>query len=397
MVMSDPTNRRDTPANQSQVRYGGFAEKIYGLILAEEEQALGIGILRMVATVVAWSYDKLTIFRNLLFDLRILKVHKLSCPVISVGNLAVGGTGKTPMVIWLARFLLEEGWRVGVVSRGYKGEETKKVLVVSDGRSILAGSDISGDEPQLLARRLPGVPVLCSTKRALAAEAAVEQLQCEVVILDDGFQHRFIARNLDVVMLDSHYPFGDGSLFPRGILREQTTALRRAQVLALSRFDGSEQAEQSHKNLVGQWPDKTVVTAAYRATRLFDATTQRELPLSSVKNKRLAAFAGIGRPDDFFRTVRDLGADLVHTTALPDHHPLTVEFLASLVEEASAQQPEAWLTTEKDWVRLPSDLPDSMELMILAVEINVDGDSSLLKAVVQESLTMSEGTRKDQE
>jgi len=377
------------PTGYYRVKHGGLAEKIYGLILAEEKQTLGIRILRMVATVVAWSYDKLTIFRNFLFDLRILKVHKLSCPVISVGNLAVGGTGKTPMVIWLARFLLEEGWRVGVVSRGYKGEKTEKVLVVSDGRNILAGSDISGDEPQLLARRLPGIPVLCSTKRALAAEAAVEQFRCEVVILDDGFQHRFVARNLDIVMFDSRYPFGDGSLFPRGILREQTTALTRAQVLVLSRFDGSEQAEQSHKNLVGQWPDKTVVTAAHRATHLFKATTQKELPLSSVENKRLAAFAGIGRPDDFFRTVRGLGADLVHTTALPDHHPLTIELLASLVEEASDQKPELWLTTEKDWVRLPSDLPDSMELMILAVEIDLDGDSSLLKAVVQESLRTS--------
>jgi tetraacyldisaccharide-1-P 4'-kinase len=163
----------------------------------------------------------------------------------------------------------------------------------------------------------------------------------------------------------------------------------------LSRFDGSEQAEQNHKNLVGQWPDKTVVTAAHRATRLFGATTQRELPLSFVKNKRLAAFAGIGRPDDFFRTVRNLGADLVHTTALPDHHPLTIELLASLVEEASAQKPELWLTTEKDWVRLPSDLPDSMELLILAVEIDLDGDSSLLKSVVQRSLTTSNRTLKD--
>ena len=382
-------NNSAGPTGYYRVKHGGLAEKIYGLILAEEEQALGIRILRMVATVVAWSYDKLTIFRNFLFDLRILKVHKLSCPVISVGNLAVGGTGKTPMVIWLARFLLEEGWRVGVVSRGYKGEETKKVLVVSDGSNILAGSDISGDEPQLLARRLPGIPVLCSTKRALAAEAAVEQFQCEVVILDDGFQHRFVTRNLDIVMLDSRHPFGDGSLFPRGILREQTAALTRARVLVLSRFDGSEQAEQSHKDLVGQWPDKTVVTAAHRATRLFKATTQRDLPLSSVKNKRLAAFAGIGRPDDFFRTVRDLGADLVHTTALPDHHPLTIELLASLVEEASAQKPELWLTTEKDWVRLPSDLPDNMELWVLAVEIDLDGDSSLFKAVVQESLRTS--------
>jgi tetraacyldisaccharide 4'-kinase len=381
---------RETGSKYYRVKHGGLAEKLYGLILAEEEQGLGIRILRMFATVVAWSYDKLTTLRNILFDSGVLKVHQLSCPVISVGNLAVGGTGKTPMVIWLARFLSEEGWRVGIISRGYKGEETGKVLVVSDGRDILAGSDISGDEPQLLARRLPGIPVLCSTKRALAAEAAVGQFQCEVVILDDGFQHRFVARDLDIVMLDSRDPLGgDGFLFPRGILREQSTALTRAQVLVLSRFDGSKKAEQNHKNLVGQCPDKTVVTAAHRATRLFEAATQKELSLSSVKNKRLAAFAGIGRPDDFFRTVGDLGANLVHTTALPDHHPLAAELLASLVEEASAKQPELWLTTEKDWVRLPSDLPDSMELMILAVELELDEDSSLLKTVVQESLRRS--------
>jgi tetraacyldisaccharide 4'-kinase len=388
-------NNSAGPTGYYRVKYGGLAEKIYGLILAEDKQTVGITLLRVVATVVTWFYAKLTIFRHLLFDSKILKVHNLSCPVISVGNLTVGGTGKTPMVMWLARFLLEEGWRVGVVSRGYKGDETKRVLVVSDGGNILAGSDISGDEPQLLARCLPGIPVLCSTKRVLAAEAAVEQFRCEVVILDDGFQHRFVARNLDIVMLDSRYPFGNGFLFPRGILREQTKALTRAQVLVLSRFDGSKQAEQSHKNLIGQWPEKTVVTAVHRATRLFEATTQRELPLSSVKNKRLAAFAGIGRPDDFFRTVRDLGADLVHTTALPDHHPLTVELLASLVEEASVQKPELWLTTEKDWVRLPSDLPDSMELMILAVELELGEDGSLLKAVVQESLGTSNRTRKD--
>ena len=390
-------NNSAGPTGYYRVKHGGLAEKIYGLILAEDKQTVGIALLRVVATVVAWFYEKLTISRHLLFDLRILKEQKLSCPVISVGNLAVGGTGKTPMVIWLARFLLEEGLRIGVVSRGYKGEEAKQVLVVSDGRNILVGSDISGDEPQLLARRLPGIPVLCSTKRALAAEAAVEQFRCEVVILDDGFQHRFVARNLDIVMLDSQYPFGNGFLFPRGILREQNTALKRAQVLVLSRFDGSKQAEQSHKNLIGQWTEKTVVTAVHRATRLFGATTQRELPLSFVKNKRLAAFAGIGRPDDFFRTVRDLGADLVHTTALPDHHPLTVELLASLVAEASAQQPELWLTTEKDWVRLSHDLPDNMELFVLAVEIDLNGDSSLLKAVVRRSLTTSgpNGTRKD--
>ncbi len=386
---------KQTAVERYHVQCSGLAEKIFKLILAEENRTIGVTILRLVASLVAWSYDKLTIARNLLFDLGIRRVHQLSCPVISVGNLAVGGTGKTPMVLWLTRFLSAEGWRVGIVSRGYRGEEVRRVLVVSDGKNILADSGVSGDEPQLLARWLPGIPVLCSTKRALAAEAAVEQFNCNVVVLDDGFQHRFLARNLDIVMLDSQNPFGNGSLFPRGTLRERTTALRRAQALVLSRFDGSQQAEQNREHVVRQWPDKAVVTALHRATRLFAATTQRERSLSSVKEKRLAAFAGIGRPDDFFNTVHDLGAKLVYAAALPDHHPLTAELLASLVQEASGLEPELWLTTEKDWVRLPEALPDSMELWVLAAELEVNGDSSQLKTVVRGCLTTANGALKD--
>ena len=386
MAVRDPANRRDTPADHYQVRYGGLQEKIFRLIIEEERRSVWVALLRALATLAAWLYDKVVILRNLLFDHEVLRIHRLNCPVISVGNLAMGGTGKTPMVVWLASLFSKEGYRVGIVSRGYGGAESGRVVVVSDGENILADKAISGDEPLMLAKRLSGIPVLCSTKRVKAGKAAIEKFNCNALILDDGFQHRYLARDLDVVMLDSGNPFGSGWVFPRGTMREKAAALARAQVLILSRFDGSEGAEKNCDNLRRQWPDKTIVTSTHRPVRIFSAADHRERPPSSLSQLRLAAFAGIARPDDFFQSVHNLGARLVYTASLPDHYPLTSELLASLVREASRFKPEFWLTTEKDWVRLPQTLPQSMELWVMAVEIDLDRDGSQLIGMVRRVL-----------
>jgi tetraacyldisaccharide 4'-kinase len=238
----------------------------------------------------------------------------------------------------------------------------------------------------MLARRLPSIPVICGTKRILAGEAAMRQFQCNLLILDDGFQHRYLARDLDVVMLDAQKPFGNGRLLPRGILREGITALSRAEALVLSRFDSGAMAALNLENFIRLYPDKPILTARQCPVRIFAASTLRERPLSSLKEARLAAFAGIGRPDDFFKTVHDLGASLVYATALPDHHPLTTDLLASLVREASGLEPELWLTTEKDWVRLPEDLPGSMDLWVMATELDVGNEDARFKAMVRRSL-----------
>jgi tetraacyldisaccharide 4'-kinase len=286
------------------------------------------------------------------------------------------------MVVWLARLFSEEGYRVGIVSRGYGGVESRRVTVVSDGEKILAAPAIAGDEPLMLARQLSGIPVLCSTKRVKAGKAAIEKFRCNVLVLDDGFQHRYLARDLDVVMLDSREPYGTNRVFPRGTLRERAGALARAQVLVLCCFDGSEGSGKNREILRNHWPDKIIAAASYRPIRIFAATDQRERPLNSLTEMRLAAFAGIAKPDAFFQTVHNLGAKLVYTAPLPDHYPLTSELLASLVREASEFKPELWLTTEKDWVRLPKLLPQDMQLWVLAGEIDFDKDSSpFLEAV----------------
>ena len=378
-------------ADRYEVRHGGIKEKLFRIILSEERGSAWIISLKALAALIAWFYDKAIILRNFLFDLGVLRIHRLNCPVISVGNLVVGGTGKTPMVVWLARFLSENGLRVGIVSRGYGGAESGQVIIVSDGKSILADSGLSGDEAQLLARRFPFIPVLCSTKRVKAGKVAVEKFKCEVLILDDGFQHRYLARDLDVVMLDSRSPFGNGRLLPRGIMRERGSALVRSQVLVLSRFDHSEEALKRRENLIRQWPDKKVARANHRPVRLFAAADRRERPLSSLKDLPLAAFAGIARPDDFFKSDQSLEARLVYAAALPDHHPMTAELLGSLFQEASGLKPELWLTTEKDWVRLPHLLPEGMELWVMAVEVDFEEDASQLTTAVRRVLKSAKG------
>ena len=377
-MVGEQTSKQYVPADHSRVGYGTLREKIFRLIIEEERRSVWVSLLKAIATLAAWLYDKVATLRNFLFDHGVLKIHRLNCSVISVGNLAIGGTGKTPMVVWLARIFSEEGYRIGIVSRGYGGVESGQVIVVSDGENILADQAISGDEPLMLARRLSGIPVLCSANRVKAGKAAIEKFNCNALILDDGFQHRYLARDLDIVMLDSRDPFGSGWVFPRGIMREKAAALARAQVLVLSRFDGSDGAEKNCDNLQRQWPDKTIVTATHRPMRIFSAADHRERPPDSLRELPLAAFAGIARPDDFFQSVHNLGARLVYTAALPDHYPLTSELLASLVREASNFRPELWLTTEKDWVRLPQILPQGMELWVMAMEIDLGRDSSQL-------------------
>jgi len=367
-------------------RVEGLMERLFHLMVAAERPSPGIALLRSFAFPAAGAYGLLAGVRNRLFDEGVLPSRRAQCRVVSVGNLTVGGTGKTPMVVWLAEFLQGEGWRVAVASRGYGGTCGRRLCVVSDGSRRVADVRLSGDEPQLLARRLPHVPVLCSAHRTRAVAAAVEKFGTQAAILDDGFQHRRLARDLDLVLLDARAPFGNGWLFPRGPLRETPSALRRAHALVLSRFDRSPPAEANREELAKRWPEKTILTAAYRPVRLFEAATGREIPLSSLAGVRAAAFAGIAKPEAFFRTIEDLGARLVYSCALPDHQPLSPALLSSLVETAAAQAPELWLTTEKDWVRLAATRSPAMDLWVLGIVLDLGEDSSRFKDLVRRAI-----------
>jgi len=288
--------------------------------------------------------------RNRLFDLGVLRQQKVGCPVVSVGNLTVGGTGKTPMVILLAGMLRDRGMRPAVLSRGYGGKSTSDVLVVSDGRQILAGPEEAGDEPVLIARRLKGIPVLAGAKRALTGRYARENFGVDVMVLDDGFQHRWIHRDLDIVLLDSRQPLGNGLLLPRGPLREPPAALVRAGVIVFTRSEDST-GPSMDKELSGILSGRPVLRTRIRPTK-FVGADGTELPLSFLAGKKVFAFAGIAQPDSFRQTLEGLGGVIAGFRAFPDHHRYTAEDCGRIEHDAGLVRADLVLATEKDLVKL---------------------------------------------
>jgi len=288
--------------------------------------------------------------RNRLFDLGVLRQEKVGCPVVSVGNLTVGGTGKTPMVILLAGMLRDRGMRPAVLSRGYGGKSTSDVLVVSDGRQILAGPEEAGDEPVLIARRLKGIPVLAGAKRALTGRYARENFGVDVMVLDDGFQHRWIHRDLDIVLLDSRQPLGNGLLLPRGPLREPPAALVRAGVIVFTRSEDST-GPSMDKELSGILSGRPVLRTRIRPTK-FVGADGTELPLSFLARKKVFAFAGIAQPDSFRQTLEGLGGVIAGFRAFPDHHRYTAEDWGRIEHDAGLVRADLVLATEKDLVKL---------------------------------------------
>jgi tetraacyldisaccharide 4'-kinase len=307
--------------------------------------------------------------RNRLFDLGVLRQEKVGCPVVSVGNLTVGGTGKTPMVILLAGMLRDRGMRPAVLSRGYGGKSTSGVLVVSDGRQILAGPEEAGDEPVLIARRLKGIPVLAGAKRVLTGRYARENFGVDVMVLDDGFQHRWIHRDLDIVLLDSRQPLGNGLLLPRGPLREPPAALDRAGVVVFTRSQDNA-GPLTGKEISGILSGRPRLRSRIRPTKLVGADGA-ELPLSFLAGKKVFAFAGIAQPDSFRQTVEGLGGVIAGFRAFRDHHRYTPEDWGRIEHDAGLARADLVLATEKDLVKLQG-LPQALSRIHgLAIETEI--------------------------
>jgi tetraacyldisaccharide 4'-kinase len=309
--------------------------------------------LRMVLAVLAIPYAAATSTRNWLYDRGIAPVTAAAIPVISVGNLTVGGTGKTPLVAWLCRQLTQMGRNPAIVSRGYGA----------------AGGDTS-DEAAELAILLPGVPHVANRDR-VAGVAEAARRGADVAVLDDGFQHRRLWRDLDIVAIDASNPFGCNHLLPRGLLRESIRGLVRADACVMTRATGiDEPARARIRDAVtrarhGIAPEAWMETE-HRPVAIRSWSGHQE-PLSFLPGKKIAAFCGIGNPTAFRTTVGDLGVDLVGFRCFADHHAYTESDLESLASWAKAAEATMLLTTLKDLVRIRHDRLDIIP--IAAVEI----------------------------
>lgn len=340
--------------------------------------------IRAALTPPSLAYRLAVAARNAAYDRGLLRPRRLPRPVVSVGNLAAGGTGKTPLVKLLAAGLRARGLKPAVLSRGYGASPGGPPFprLVSDGSRLLLPPGEAGDEAFMLAAALPGVPVAVSPDRAGAGEMVARSLPVDLFILDDGFQHRRLARDADILLLDSARPFGSGRLLPAGALREPPSAAGRAGSIVLTRCEGPP-VPAVLALLSALNPGAPVFTAAHEPVRLAGAWGWPDAPLESLRGKTVAAFCGIASPGDFARTLSRLGARVARWRPYPDHHPYRAGEIERLARAAAADGASALVTTSKDAARLPG--PSALPIPLLALEIEMrfcGGEAQLLQWVV---------------
>ena len=321
-----------------------------------------------------------------------VKSHHLPCKVVSVGNLAVGGTGKTPMTAYLARAIQDMGQQVVVIKRGYKGRRGSAPGVVSDGRQILMDSLQSGDEAQMLARQLSTVPVMIGADRYRTGIDAVSRFQPDVIVLDDGFQHIRLQRDLDLVLLDCAAPLGNGHLLPRGLLRESVPALEAADAIIFTRATQASAADKCFSRHIPA--DLPVYKSSHkpyhcmqnRGENLPAGAEVRFHDFRRLQSARVTVFSGIARNDDFLRVVTEHGAELASTNTFPDHHPYTRYDLERIAESALETGSDLLVTTEKDFVRLPPEFEWPSDLLVVGVDIDFGEEDKAFREFLQDRL-----------
>jgi tetraacyldisaccharide 4'-kinase len=355
------------------------AEAYYALIRGERRGPLA-ALARLGLRVASWPYGLGVRIRNRLYDRGWKTIHRAAVPVVSVGNLSVGGTGKTPCVESVARFYRGLGIQVAILSRGYGAE---------------AGRN---DEAMVLEENLPDVPHYQDPDRVAAAERAVEESESELLVLDDAFQHRRLHRDLDVVLIDATRPAHRDDLLPRGTLREPTSGLRRAGTIVLTRCDqaGPAAVDDLRNWLARRFADKPVATTEHRPIELVGGGEPE--PVESLAGRLVGAFCGIGNPAAFRRTLEGLGVTVTAFRTFADHHAYTAADVNDLRNWA-AQLPAdvAVVTTQKDWVKLR--LPDLDGRPLRALRIGLvfrDGEdrfADALRSVLRESHGAADGNQ----
>lgn len=308
--------------------------------------------------------------RAALFSSCFLRQYTFSVPIISVGNLTMGGSGKTPVVIHLARFFLGQGYHPAVVSRGYGGKALAKTNVVSDGTTLYLDSSQSGDEPRLIAEEVPQAVVLTGKRRKDPCLAAVKEYGCDIIILDDGFQHLPVARDVDLVLFNNTMDHKQLRVVPAGVLREPLSALQRADCFIITGCvdDKTRNNEELSSFLENGWREKPVYFTTYVPHCLHDKQGN-SFPLDYLNIPALS-FCGIASPRRFQETLAQTPIDIVDFVHFPDHHQYTEKSLNRLIKQAQKHGAEALLTTEKDMVKIKAFAPD-FPLYALAMNVEI--------------------------
>ncbi len=338
-------------------------------------------ILLAPLSILSLLYGWIVSARLFFYRKGIYRTHSLPCKVISVGNLTVGGTGKTPFVWLVAGMVHRSGYRTAILSRGYKGSYEGAYALVSDGERVLMDWRQAGDEPVLLARNLKGVPVIVGRERRIAGQYAIDRFQTEVLILDDGFQHLALKRDVNFLLLDSSSPLGTARLLPRGELREPLPQVCRADALILTKGGGDDIINNLGKRFMNLLKDRPAFRVRYEPQAIRVWGEEKTLPPHDLRGKKIWAFCGLAKPESFTRTLQTLGADILHFEVFPDHFSYGEDDLERINGQASQAGAEAMVTTEKDLVRLEGSPRRRVPLWALSVRhVFSDDDESRFQA-----------------
>lgn len=357
-------------------------------VILGQRRGVRAGTLRLFLNGLSRIFHGLVQGRLALFRHRVKTDYYLGATVISIGNLTVGGTGKTPVVEMLARRLREEGRRVAILSRGYKrvkpplrtrllqkftGRETEvPPLIVSDGTNLTGDPAHAGDEPWMLARNLPGVAVVVDKDRVKAGRWAVRELGCDTLLLDDGLQYLRLRRRLDIVLVDRNAPFGNEFLLPRGTLREPPRNLRRASHIFLTKCDSAEGHDEIRDRIRRFNRTAEIIPCRHRPVILQNVYhPEDQQPLEFLRGRKAGTICGIAAPESFERILRSLGCEPVLTRRYTDHHRYTEEEINECILRADDQLADCVITTEKDSVRFPALEKTLLPVYFLRVEIEV--------------------------
>lgn len=340
-------------------------------VVSGEARGIGPALGRAALAVASTGYSLATALRDWGFRAGMVRQHSAQLPVISVGNVTAGGTGKTPICAEIARWFRQQGVRVCFLSRGYG--------------AVDGGAN---DEALVLEQLCPDVPHLQGPDRVALAKVAREELDSQLLILDDGFQHRRLSRDLDIVLIDATNPFGYGWLLPRGLLREPVSALRRAHLVLLTRADQvpASELDRIRRDVQRAAPLLSILETEFAPARLQIASGH-VADLETLRGRTVAAFCGLGNPLAFQQTVRECGADVKAFREFPDHHAYTRDDVESLKGWAASQQVTAVVTSQKDLVKLAIDQLGSLPLLAIQIDVRFRSDRAplddLLKRVAR--------------
>ena len=304
--------------------------------------------------------------RVFLYRFGFFKTEKLNCRVVSIGNLTVGGTGKTPLIFEMAKRLREKGEGVVVVSRGYKGSKANEVTIASHGDGPLVSWEEVGEEPFWLARRCKGIPVLVGKNRYRVGQFALKKLKPTVILLDDGFQHLKLHRDLNLLLIDCTAPFGNGYLLPRGPLREPLSHMNRASGVVLTRVNQAQDLEGIKQKIEPWVQGKPIFHLNFFPVGFLSLGTEMEAGLTLIKEKKVLAISGIGNPFNFHQTLHELEPKEILEKVYPDHHHYSRRDFEEILE--AGKKVNFIITTEKDSVKLEPFLEKETSLWVLRIE-----------------------------